>query len=393
VPTCACPERHLDPLGPNAELVFPWAGVLVMQGDYESYSEASAEPQPYGGDLHQFFHGIVHFVQALGSPFLQNHGLRLIRAAHDVVDHPRAVDESFAAEAGRLRRPHPSGVSCDDLLEAAAELEANRLASSSDPTLELMSVADVHGLLLQQLHPDPGAPQRRGFYHVAERIGADDACDLLPLLTFLAFIHDDPCEAFEYLLQAAEHSAESLKTMTTAQLLDRLGWSDGFEHYWDLVAAGEPVGTPYIADPLREAMQRFGRSQLLEVLSHPSRYLLQLPEHLLRAIQPPVIVFPSRAGGFVHHRNGVALDVDPAFAIKALTDVGLVGAAERLTVARESTEPAYCMHDGCPHHETALCSRWYVPPSTAEGHDACGFIREFTSCAGSDPAAVWARTS
>ena len=27
---CSCPERHLDPLGVNAELVFPWGGVLVL---------------------------------------------------------------------------------------------------------------------------------------------------------------------------------------------------------------------------------------------------------------------------------------------------------------------------------------------------------------------------
>ena len=124
-----------------------------------------------------------HFAQALGSPFLANHGLRLGRAAYAVVSGDGV--EAFAAEAGRLGQPHPSGVSCEDLLESAAELEANRLEGS----LSRLS----HRAQLDRLYPDPAAPQRRGFEHLAGRIGDDDACELLALLTFLAFIHDDPC--------------------------------------------------------------------------------------------------------------------------------------------------------------------------------------------------------
>jgi hypothetical protein len=66
---CGCPEGHVDPLGASSELVFPWAGVLVLPGDYELYGELATGParHDFGGPLHQFQHGIVHFVQALGS--------------------------------------------------------------------------------------------------------------------------------------------------------------------------------------------------------------------------------------------------------------------------------------------------------------------------------------
>jgi hypothetical protein len=87
---CGCPGGHLDPLGASSELAFPWAGVLVLPVDYELYGEMATGParHDFGGPLHQFQHGIVHFVEALGSPFLHNHGLRLLRAAHAVVEAP-----------------------------------------------------------------------------------------------------------------------------------------------------------------------------------------------------------------------------------------------------------------------------------------------------------------
>src|SRR5690349_10446127 len=78
VPGCSCQENHLDPLGTEGELVFPWAGVLILPGDIEMYHELATDPsfQQYGGPLHGWHHGVVHFIQALGSPFLQDHGLR-----------------------------------------------------------------------------------------------------------------------------------------------------------------------------------------------------------------------------------------------------------------------------------------------------------------------------
>ncbi len=386
----------MHPTGSRSELGYPWAGVLVLGGDFETYSElASANAaQAHGGELHAFHRGVVDFLHVLGSPFLQNQGLRLLRSAHEVLEAVGADGEAaaeFEREARLLAEPHPLGISCTDLLESATEVEVNRLATSPEVELGLRSRADMHRALLEQVPEGPGSSRCRGFDWLAARIGDDDAYDLLPLLTFLAFVTQEPCEMFASLASSAAADPETWKEMSAAQILDRLEWSDQYDGYWDLVAAGEPVGTPYVADALNEAMTRLGRSLLLEVLARPAVYLLQLPEHQLRSVLPPVIVYPSQTGGLVRHLNGVALDVDPMFASNALADVAAFGAAERLTLESRGASPAYCYHDGCPHRESGLCHRWYGPPGTSEGHDECLFIRVFAHHTGMDPAVAWSR--
>jgi len=397
---CNCAERRLDPFGSQTELVFPWAGVLVLRGDYETYADVVAQKVLLvnGLELHDFHHGTVHFLQALGSPLLQNHGLRLLRAAQAAVSAAGrgfevndAAARDFHREEHFLAQQHSSGLSCVDLLESAAELEANRLdigAGAADG----VRLGRNHRALLERMHPDPASPRRRAFDFLTGRLGDDDACDLMALLTFLAFIGNDPCAAFIQLAEWAADEPEAWKSLTAAQMIDRLGFGDQFEEYWDAVAAGEPLGTPYVVDPLREAMRRLGRSLLLEVLGRPAFYLPRLDEPQLRAVLPPVMIFPSREGGLVHHLNGVALDVNPAFAGNALAEVAVYGAAQRLTLDRRVPIRNYCNHDGCQHHRSSLCHRWYRPPNTHEGHDTCHFVRVFAHYAGIDPAAAWNRS-
>jgi hypothetical protein len=309
-------------------------------------------------------------MQALGSPFLQNHGLRLLRAARAVVASPGdgTAAGSFRVETDRLEQRHAVGVSCTDLLASAAEVEASRLTIG------------------ERLEPSPA--HRQGFDWLASRLGADDAYELMGILTFLAFITDHPCEWFAKLAESAAHDTEPWKHMAVPQILDRLGWTDGVERYLDLVAAGEPVGTPYVANWLGEAARRLGRWLLLEVLGRPAVHLSELDESRLRRVFPPVNVYPSRAGGMIIHRNGVALDADSGFAGDALSDVALVGAAA-LLLGR--SEPSYCNHERCPVHPTATCRHWYAPPDTETGHQACHFIKAFTHWAGTDPVSAYGR--
>jgi hypothetical protein len=98
---CACPIGHLDPLGGATELVYPWAGLLVLGFNDEDLEQNATGPtyHPCGGDLHRYYRGILRFMHGLGSPFLHNHGLRLIRAAHDVIQNPRGQHDVFEREA------------------------------------------------------------------------------------------------------------------------------------------------------------------------------------------------------------------------------------------------------------------------------------------------------
>lgn len=158
------------------------------------------------------------------------------------------------------------------------------------------------------------------------------------------------------------------------------------------MVSGKPIGSPFVVDPLRAALRLHGRSALIEIIARPATHLLSLSEDELRAIEPPLIVYPSREGGLVHHRNGLANGPEPELAGRIISAVGLYGAAESLAGVA-AAEPVYCLHTGCPFHNAGLCDRWFLPPSTAEGHDACAFGRVFSNIAGMDPARARAARS
>ncbi|WP_433307218.1 hypothetical protein ACQP2F_22935 [Actinoplanes sp. CA-030573] len=370
---CACPDRHLDPLGGAAELSFPWAGLLVLPTDYETMVEltTSLVPYRYGGPNQQFQHGILHFVQALGSPFLHRHGLRLLRMAEEVVGG--ADPAELRAELAVTRRPNASGLTAGDLLESAAELESARMTYATlAGTLPAGSPAALYRSQLHHAYPDPAEPRRKAFDHFAGVAGLDAAYELLALVTFLVFLGDDPAGMFDQLAPAVAKQAEGVAGLSAAQLLDRLGWADNYEEYLDLIVAGEPIGTPFLVDPLRAALALHGRSALIETLARPATGLLALGEDELRAIEPPLIVYPSRDGGLVHHRNGLARGDDSRFAYRIIAAAGTYGAAERMTSPVTGGD-AYCAHVACPQHAGALCHRWFLPPDSAEGHEACSF--------------------
>ncbi|MBO3749818.1 hypothetical protein J5X84_27370 [Streptosporangiaceae bacterium NEAU-GS5] len=365
---CACRTGRLHPLGSGHERVFPWAGVLVLGVEYETYAEAAAGGLSGISETITWNHGILHFTQILGSQLLHNHGLRLMNAARDTLaPGDGGAAQRFAREAAFLTEPAELGLSRWDLLEAAAAVEAVRLLPGG------IGVSGPYG-----------GP---AFAWLAGQLGEHDAGELCAFLTFLAFLTNDPCATFAGLAQAAARDPETWKATSAVGVLDQIGWGEEFDGYWDLISAGEPVGTPYVIEPLLAAMRVIGRSRLLELLARPAALLPGLDEEELRAVLPPLIIYPSRDGGLAHHRNGVAL-ADPGFAWNALAEVGVFGAAAQLAL---DPEPAYCDHLACPHHASGLCRQWYDPPDATAGHDACGFLPVFTHYAGQDPAAAWSR--
>jgi hypothetical protein len=343
--------------------------VLVVGHDYEEYSAAVA------GDwvsqvpaMLAWNHGVVHFLQALGSQVLHNHGLRLMRAGREVLEAigDELVAARFARETRFLQTTGEHGLSAWDLLESAASVEARRMV----PHAAWTSTATL-------------GP---AFAWLEALLGEEDASELFAFLTFFALLTEDAGDTFAWLARNAAEDAGVFKRARAAAVLDQLGWGEGFDDYWDLVSAGEPVGTPYLADPLREAMRRLGRSRLLELLARPAAHLDALEPDELRAVLPPVIVYPLRDGGLIHHLNGVALEDGGRFAGDALAEVGVFGAASQLVL---HPEPAYCTHLGCPHWNTGLCRTWFNPPDNDLGHDGCGFVRVFANYAGKEPAAAW----
>ena len=161
-----------------------------------------------------------------------------------------ATTQRFTREADFLTQTGEGGLSTWDLLEAAATVEARRLIPQAAWT-----------------SPPKAGP---AFDLLVAHLGEEDAGELCAFLTFFALLTGEPSGTFASLAEAAAQQPETWKGVGAAEVLDQLDWGDEFDSYWDRVSAGEPVGTPYLAEPLREGMRRIGRSRLLELLARPS---------------------------------------------------------------------------------------------------------------------------
>ena len=310
---CTCPTTKLDLGRFHADGAFPWAGVAVLSEDYETYRDGmEGQPLPLDAAL-AFNRAVVRFLQALGSPALQNHGLRLMKAAQDLVAATPTGDagragSAFRREARFLLEPSAGadGFSAWDVIESATEVEAQRL--------------------LPGFRPNPIPGHRRAFDRLCAKVGEDAAGELMALLSFLAFLTTKPAESFSRLCELAVPGRDELRRSPAIEVLGHLGWTDVVDRLWDDAVAGVPMGTPYVVEPLRLAIQRLGRSRLIEVLARPAAHLDTLEAPEMRALLPPVIIHPSRDGRLVHRLNGAARD-DPSLAGNALANVALYGAA------------------------------------------------------------------
>ena len=157
-----------------------------------------------------------------------------------------------AAPAERVRadRRGPARVGGRAGVGAANVRDAGPRAPGPGASPALFCQSELHAA-----YPDASHPRRKAFDHLAGLAGVEAAYELLALITFLVFIGEDPAGMFDQLAPAVANQADGFAALSAAQLLDRLGWADNYEEYLDRVAAGEPIGTPFLVDPLRAALR------------------------------------------------------------------------------------------------------------------------------------------
>lgn len=397
---CTCiepPRRLLLDLSPDLSYAF---GLAIIDLEFEDVEAATQ--QPGAGDrldetIYRWQLATIRFVQCLGSVFLNIHGLRLVKAAVDLLAH--AGDESvasrdaltrFIVQATAVSDRGAYGLSAFDLLESAATLEAHRHYVDRYVIAGEATPVNLYLDLMKTMHPDAAAPQRHGFSWLSNRLGPDDAYLLLAPLTFLALISDDPVETFMRLAGEAIGVTERLRMSSAEELTAWAGIGDRYvDEYLLPIASGEPIGTTFITDPLRAALQIWGVAPLLEAFCRPSVHLSALPgdQATFRHLLPPLQLLRNRSGELVMLSNGLAA-TQPDLSYDILRHAGIVAAAERLTLRAAGVEHA-CWHENCPVFATGLCSRWYYIPSAEEGHDACLFPREFEAVANLSPVEAW----
>lgn len=400
---CACtepPQRALLELSPDLSYGFGLAVVDIEIEDLEAERQPGSaawwNETDFRWDLATF-----RFVQSMGSAFLNIHGLRLVKTAVDALasvggssDAQHEAAARFAAQATLLSERTTYGLSCFDLLESAATLEAHRRYLGGFGVAGKATPVSLYLEQQERLYPDPASPQRYGFKWLSNRLGPDDAYLLLAPLTFLSFIADDPVEMFMRLAQEAIGATETLRTANAPELLAWAGIGDRYaDQYLLPVASGEPVGTQFITDPLCAALQIWGVSSLLEAFCRPSVHIAALPgdQATFRHLLPPVQLVHTRSGELTVLKNGLAAS-QPGLAYDILGHAGVVAAAQRLTLPNSVTDHV-CWHVQCPVFATGLCWRWYYVPSAEDGHDTCLFPQEFAGVAGMAPADAWAARS
>lgn len=394
---CNCvrpPRERAVAISPDLSYAF---GLAILDIEWDAIAHPSPKTVGTGQPLSmneasiQWDYAAIRSVQAMGSPFLNRHALRLLRTAVEVIRRARpgadgwsTACSQFRNEATRLTRRNENELSCIDLLESTARLEAYRRFLSGYAIPGHRTTVSLYLDLEAAAHPEPGSPERRGFTYLSERLGPDDAYMLLAPLTFLAFITENPVATFSSLTSRAVGHAEELSHMRCEELLAWAGLADQYwSEYLGPVAMGAPLGTTFITDPLQAALRIWDRSSLLDAFCRPATYLMRLPgdQRTFRHLLLPVIILRENSGELTATSNGVA-ESRPGFAYDVIRHAGLVAAAERLTVLRDAPVEHRCWHQGCPVFATGLCHSWYAVPDTQMGHDACGFPREFAAVAG-----------
>jgi tetratricopeptide (TPR) repeat protein len=395
---CARPARERAlAISPDLSYAF---GLAILDIEWDAIAHPDPQTISIGQHLtmndaiFQWNYAAIRSLQAMGSPFLNRHALRLLRTAVEVIrrarpdadDWPTACSQ-FESEATRLTRRNENDLSCFDLLESTARLEAYRQVLDNFAVQGQRTTVSLYLELEAAADPEPSSPQRRGFTYLSERLGRDDAYLLQAPLTFLAFTTEDPVATFSSLTSRAVGHTEELCRLGCEELLAWAGLADRYwSEYLGPVAMGAPLGTTFITDALQAALEIWDQSSLLDALCRPATHLTRLPgdQRTFRNLLPPVIILRTNSGELNATSNGVA-ESRPGFAYDVIRHAGLVAAAERLTVLRDAPAEQQCWHQGCPVFATGLCHRWYAVPSAQIGHDACDFPREFAALAGVPP--------
>jgi hypothetical protein len=403
---CRCSRQPIPALPLDPALSYG-TGLAVLEVDFEELQLAQTGIQvTISGSALTFnqatyHHGyeVIRFTQSLASPFLNNHALRLLRSAVDLVSLAggestarREAARKFRAELGRMSDRAQYGLSCLDLLESAAEVETHRQYMNSFSVQDQPTAVSVYQNLQNRIHPNAESPQRKGFDWLTTRLGPDDAFLLMAPLTFLAFLADDPVNKFRSLAFEAAGREGMLRDASGDELLQWFGADNYVATYLAPVSRGEPIGTPFITDPLRAALELWTPSQLINAFCRPSTHLTTLPgdQRAYRHLVPPVIILRASSGNLSVLRNGLA-EKDPNLVYDVLRHAGIMAAAERLAASVPDDAERVCWHRGCPVFATGLCWRWYMIPTREEGHDICRFPDEFAAVAKISPVDAWSR--
>ena len=237
---------------------------------------------------------------------------------------------------------------------------------------------------------------RKSFDYLSEHIGQSFAYYLLAPLSFVALQSDHPPKSFVAIIEdlLPNTSPDELIRATMPELFSHFGMSIHDHLLYNLNSMPVKLRHPILYECAKYAVNLLGTSDLIEMAARPSLIessgiSLEAAESLL----PPMVGFSSSPGAKLEAMTFGLTKQDKELGQLIEHTTGLIGAAERLTLFRESSDLyQFCPHStSCPHYASALCFNYFSPPSIELGHANCGFIRFFESRTKMKPYEAWVK--
>jgi len=392
-------EPRISLLAGDSGRTFASTGLVVMRESKAFFQRIlSDSPQQQGRDFEAILawhHETVHFLQSISTSYLYAHSVATIRYAFNVLDNLMELLEfpkkrTMFAEISEALSTREFDLSVRDLLEGVAVIEAYKM-SDPNPTLE--------GFLCHRDTYFPGDNKscyRRTFDYLSGQLDCRLAYYLLTPLSFLALQDTTPPKSFKTIVEdlLPNISLDSLRHAPIKQMCSDLRLNIYGHLHSRLDNIPIEKQHPILHRCAKYALSLLGTSTFMNMVSRPSVIeSIGINRTAVESLLPPMAVFSSTPGTKLEGMRFGLAEQNKAFKEAILHTTGLIGAAERLTVFRDSSSLyQFCPHKTeCPHHTSSLCFNYFAPPSLMLGYENCGFARFFKSRTKMWPDEAWSR--
>jgi hypothetical protein len=392
-------EPRVSILVQDSGRTFASTGMVVLRESKTYFQRIiSNPPKPGSRDFEAILawrHEVIHFIQSITTAYLYSHSLATVQYAFNVLDNFQQLlslrDRTTVSELENVTNALSSrevGISAQDLLEGVAVVESFK-TNTPDPTITKFS------RFRDTFFPgDSDSCYRKSFDYLSDRIGQQFAYHLLSPLSFLALQSDHPPRSFTTIVEdiLPDLSLDELMLANVPDLFLHFGMDTRNHLLYNLHSIPSRMQHPVLHRCAQHATNLLGVPELLEMAARPSTIESgRVDQVTIKALLPPMVIFSSTPGAKLEGMAYGLAEQDRELRALMVHNTALIGAAERLTLYRnDSNLYQFCPHQGaCPHYTSALCFKYFSPPSVELGYSNCGFIRFFESRTGKKPIQAW----
>lgn len=392
-------EPRIPLLAGDSGRTFASMGLVILRESKGFFQRViSNPPKPEKRDYEATLawrHETIHFIQSISTAFLYNHSLASVKYAFNVLDNLKnflSIKNKTTAFESTIKAlsAREYGLSVRDLLEGVAVIESFRMNTPNPNVLNFLKFRD-------DLFPGGNdSCYRKSFDYLSQRIDQSIAYHLISPLSFVALQSDNPPKSYVTIIEdlSINTSLDDLIQATIPEMFTHFGMNIHDHLLYNLNSVPLKLRHPILYECAKNAVDHLDIIDLIEMAARPS--LIEYSEISREAIEsllPPMVAFSSSPGAKLEGMTFGLAKQEKEIGQLIMHTVGLIGAAERLTLFKESSDLfQFCPHSAsCPHYASALCFNYFSPPSIKLGYANCGFIRFFESRAKMEPYEAWAK--